>query len=499
MSEAPTLELDADSPPTELEGKPFVPTLAFRPAYAPLLHCHDPFLFVEGPRGTAKTTAELMVMVLRALQFPGSRIFLMRYNRTELTQSVLVTLEETVFPMFGMSVPGRQARTQRSEYVLPNSTVIVPLGGADQGRLLSSEWTTGYLAEAVHWPKNLVIDLAGCMRYIRGPGKRANLPDWSQVILDANPHAPDHWLNVLAEDVPDDVRRVRSKKDYWRLQEHNWRKASDPIHRWKRIVTKHQDNPGYWDFGAWDWTPLGRKYVTETLEILSGSQRKRWLDGLWTAAEGVVFPEWDESLLVVDDFPEGSPPAEWPQIIAYDPGWGTTAVLWLALSPDGGIWAYDEIYEGEKSMEAHCNEINQRNKTYNRNIIRAFADPNEAFSNRAQNVSCAAQAKQYGIRFSPWPADKGSAFDAGVEAIRHLIANGLKSHPVAPYLRVCKRCKGLRSNMANWSYVRDKDGNAVEGADRYEKGNDHALDCLRGAVQSGFLQKMFTRNMQEST
>src|SRR5690348_2197939 len=101
-------------------------------AYKPLLTCRDPFVFIEGPRGTAKTRSILTILVARLLAYPGSRLLLCRRTRVDLSKTVLVTLEEQVFPALGMQVPGGAHRENRSEYSLSNGSMILPVG-IDEG------------------------------------------------------------------------------------------------------------------------------------------------------------------------------------------------------------------------------------------------------------------------------------------------------------------------------------------------------------------------------
>lgn len=434
---------------------------------------------------TAKTTNILVELMLRGIEYPGSRILLSRMTRTDLSKTILVTLEEQVFPMFDMKVPGKQSRTYRTEYQMPNGTVIVPVSGEDPARLLSSEWTFAYIAEAIEWPFETILKMAASMRYLYAPGRRERLPDWSQIIVDTNPGGPIHPLNLKAEEIDPKLRRVTTEAEYWKLQQHNFRRVKDPAERWKRIVTKHHDNAGYWSFSKWDWTPLGKKYVTEILSVYDGFQKQRWVDGDWVQESGAVFPNWNESIHLCDDF---EPPDSWQQVLGYDPGFGTTAVLWLARSPDMGIHVIDEIYEGGKTVEEHCKEILKRGKW--RNVSKNLGDPNEMFSSRAQGVSCANQARQLGLRFVPWPADKGASFDAGVDRVRSLLHATIKGQK--PYLKVCRRCKGLRANMSTWSFKKTRGGEPLIGADKYEDGNDHAIDVLRGCVTAPHIWKKST-------
>src|SRR5687767_12938478 len=119
--------------------------------YLPLVdwRVKDGFVLVEGRRGTGKTRAILSTLLLRALAYPGSRWLLARSTRTRLTESVLVTLEEQVFPSFGMSVPGGAGRENRHAYHLPNGSQLIPIGLDDYQRSQSVETAGIYVAEAV--------------------------------------------------------------------------------------------------------------------------------------------------------------------------------------------------------------------------------------------------------------------------------------------------------------------------------------------------------------
>lgn len=447
-------------------------------SYLPLFQdrVRDKFVLIEGRRGTAKTRSILTLLVCRAIRYPKSRWLLWRRTRVRLAETVQETLEDQVLPLF--RIPFRPIdRSSRTHYDLPGGSKFLLMGMDDTARGQSLEIAGGYGAEAGEVTnKDVVLSLVGAMRQDCG------VP-YHQMICDVNPVEPTHWSNQIAAPAGNELRAIRNPEDYRRLLAFN--AAPPPEGRWKRIITTPYDNPGYFNPKSWEWTPRGKSYY-DGLGHLTGHQRKRWLDGLWAAREGVVFPEFDSEAHVIDDF---EPPTDWPMVLAFDPGYGTTAVLWIAIAPDGSHFVVDEIYEGGKSMEAHCSEIHRRNKAAGRNVRRYFGDPNEMFSTRAQGPSCAKQALDYGLRFVPWPADKGSAFDAGVEHIRHVLANGLKSPPVSPRLYICRKCIGLQNNLSAWAYKRNANGELLPGADSYEKMNDHAIDCLRGTLQSNFLER----------
>ena len=298
-----------------------VATVEIGQSIAPLFTCQDPFVMVEGPRGTGKTRGTLSVLMCRALQWPGARFLLARSTRTRLTDTVLVTLENQVFPAFGIPVPGGAGRSNRHDYTLPNGSSFIPMGLDDESRTQSLEVAGIYLAEATELDGiDAVTALAGSMR-------QAGYPFY-QAIVDCNPVSPAHWMNQKGEPIEKGLRVVRTREDYERLQQHNRAPAKSPLDRWKRLVTKHQDNPAYWDHETWDYTDLGRQYIKTTLESLSGHLRRRWLDGDWVSAEGSVFPDFSEERHVIPS--RDTIPGDWPCYVGIDPGFDhPCAILWL--------------------------------------------------------------------------------------------------------------------------------------------------------------------------
>lgn len=446
-------------------------------SYLPLLRdeIRDKWVVCEGRRGTAKTASILKILMKRAIQYPESRWLLARSTRERLSDSAIHTFDTQVLPAFGLPVPSAAAQ-HRSGYTLANGSHFIFMSLDDPARGQSLEIDGGLISEGVELARaDQAMSLAGALRY-----HGVEVP-FRQMFIDCNPGPPNHWLNTMSQPAGDELRRIRTPADYRRTLRFNRSPAAGK--ELKRIITSMPDNPGYFDTAAWAMTKNGQEYL-DGLGYMSPHRQKSWIDGLWVQQEGGVFPEFDADVhLLKDNF---EPPDDWPQAVFYDPGYGTTAILWICISPSGEIIVYDEVYEGKKSIEEHCAEMDKRNE--GRNVLRYYGDPNEMFSSRAQGKSCADQAKLYGYRFVPWPADKGSAFDAGVEAIRHALVSD-------PGLLISPRCTGLIGNFQSWAFKTNSSGEMIEGADKYEKANDHALDCLRGCIQSQFLQRAF-RDMQ---
>lgn len=215
----------------------------------------DRELCLVGPAGTSKTVGNLQKVHTLCLQYPGLRALFLRKYRADLTESVLQTFEEDVLPAGSPLLKGPK-RENRFKYTYPNGSVIV-CGGMDLAtRLFSAKYDLIYPNELIEFDEGDYETLLRCLRSFKGP--------YRQIISDTNPGPPTHWIKLRA--------------DQGKL---------------KLLPTTHKDNPFYWSQLLNDWTEAGREYVLETLNNLSGVRRLRLLLGLWAAAEGVIYEDWN--------------------------------------------------------------------------------------------------------------------------------------------------------------------------------------------------------------
>jgi hypothetical protein len=445
--------------------------------YLPLFQGYGPqIVLYEGRRGTGKTRAILSAIVARALRCPGSRWGLFRSRRTRLSETVLTTLEQQVLPAFGLAVPGGAGTENRHRYDLPNGSVLLPFGLDDPARTQSLELAGLYVAEVTEIPTlDEVVALVGSLRQAVQPSWPADFSH--QAILDCNPSRPGHWANQTAEDVPNWMRMVNSRADYERLLRHA--RAPAPPGRWKRVITTHCDNPYYFDVVRWAWTKAGEAYL-KTLGLLSGHLRKRWLEGLWVSESGTVYPEFEEDRHVVDPFPRGVP-SSWPTFVFCDPGYDhVCAVVWWVVSPNGTFYVAHEVYQGGWSVEQHAANLHAQNAGFS--VRDYYGDPRHMFKKTMESPeSIAQQFKRHsngfaggGFNFRPWPRIQGEDVEPSVEAVRDLLRHDK--------LKVWRTCRNTINEFQSWSYKRTAKGELPPGDDAFEDRNNHALDCIRGAV-----------------
>ena len=217
--------------------------------------CKATDVLYDGPSGTGKTRAVIEKCHLICQTVPHVRILWVRATRASMTQSVLEIFEHKVLPENHFFL-NHQSREHRSMYIYPNGSEIV-LGGMDKSsRIMSTEYDIIAVFEATEIKQGDWEDLTTRCRNHKLP--------FQQMVADCNPAHPQHWL--------------------WQGQLHGW------LHR---IRSRHTDNPTV--------TP---EYLAR-LNNLQGHRRSRLLEGLWVAAEGVVYPDIAECFVEPYEPPAG--------------------------------------------------------------------------------------------------------------------------------------------------------------------------------------------------
>ncbi len=113
-----------------------------------------------------------------------------------------------------------------------------------------------------------------------------------------------------------------------------------------------------WHFKITDNPYLSKEYV-ENLKASTptGMWYDRAINGLWVAAEGLIYTDWDPNIHVIEPF---EIPADWQRVRAIDLGYVNPFVcLWGAIDHDGRLYVYDEHYEAGKLIEHHAAAIKQ--------------------------------------------------------------------------------------------------------------------------------------------
>lgn len=289
-------------------------------AAADLFRTRESEVCIAGPAGTGKSLSALFRVHLAALNNPGIRCLIVRKTAVSLGSTTLVTFEKKVATHALASRIvywfGGSAR-EPACYRYQNGSVIV-VGGMDKpAKIMSAEYDLVFADEATELTET-------DWEYIATRLRNGAL-SWQQQIAACNPDHPSHWLKQRCE------------------------RGST-----KMLVSQHRDNPVYYNRDG-TMTEKGIEYIEGKLGKLTGVRKLRLKDGVWAAAEGLIYETWDDTVHLVDPRPI---PDEWTRWWAVDFGYTNPFVLqcW-AEDADGRLWLYREIYRTKTLVEDHAKRI----------------------------------------------------------------------------------------------------------------------------------------------
>lgn len=361
----------------------------------------------------------------------------MRKTRESLTESALLTFEQWVLGVGHPLASGAQ-RASRKAYQYPNGSEIVVGGlkayGKDQtAKIMSTEYDLIYVQEAIELSLDEWESLTTRLRN----GK----VDFQQILADTNPAQPQHWLKQRCD-----------------------------LGECLLIESRHQDNPKLWDLEAGQWTEQGAEYIGR-LDKLTGPRKLRLRHGRWVQAEGVVYPEWDPDVHLVDWF---AIPEDWPRLRSIDFGYTHPfCCLWGALDGDGRLFIYAQIYYTERTVARHSTDIKAHSKGERYRATVADHDAEDR-----------ATLREHGI--STRPARK--AVSVGLEKVRERLVVAGDGKPRLFVLRDCLIEKDHKLAEAGQPWALDQEFDAylwAEGLgkkDQPVKEFDHGQDALRYMV-----------------
>lgn len=283
-----------------------------------VFECRDPEVLLSGPAGTGKSRACLEKLHMVALMNPGMRGLIVRKTLVSLGSTALVTWRKFVANeaiqngdvwFYGGSPQ------EPAGYKYANGSFIA-IGGMDKStKIMSSEYDMIYVQEATELT---ITDWEALTTRLRNW-----VVSFQQLIADCNPDMPTHWLKARSD------RRATTM-----------------------LESRHEDNPLL--FRAGEVTPEGVAYIGK-LDALTGVRYDRLRRGIWSAAEGLVFENYDPAVHLIDRF---DIPYEWARWWSVDFGYTNPFVLqcW-AEDPDGRLYLYREIYHTRRLVEDHARQI----------------------------------------------------------------------------------------------------------------------------------------------
>ena len=369
----------------------------------------------SGAFGAGKTRALCWKLVIRA-SHPGAIELLVRKTNVALKRSTLKTLLEPDGDLPPVLPPGTYTHNKSQQTIrIWGGGEIMYFGMDDPNKIGSTPATGVAIDEATELTEKDYTALRGRIRV-----KVKGLP--RQIYSATNPGAPSHHL----------AQRFGLASD------------SEAAPDTKVITTRTADN-----------FFLPADYVAD-LNTFSGVARKRYVEGLWVAAEGLVYPEMLNCVVAHSEPPLGL--GDYEDVGGIDFGWTAPfcALQGRIYTPDDGmpvLYVYAERYEREISLADHGAALMK--SPHGRDAIWA-ADPEDPEAIRDLQTA--------GLRVVK--AKKG--IKLGIGAVNGLISSGR--------LFISDQCTNLLREAETYAYPEDSE------AEKPVKGFDHAMDALRYMV-----------------
>jgi len=270
-------------------------------------------LFFWGPWGTGKTHIGAAKALFLGMKYPRNCIALVRRKRVDLKATLWKWFVDKVLHP-DLVKKHNDTDLYRSLY---NGTEIFGVGldsNADVNKLASREFGFIVVEEAREVSEDDYEEKI--LRCLRLPG----VP-FHQCMCLSNPDVPAHWLN-------------------------------------KRFLVEKW--AGYEEFKGETLRNLLPKSYLQLLDQLTGIYKLRYKDGLWVAAEGLVYPfDPRKHVLTWEQFEARTGhkqiPKDWKRVLSIDFGFDNPFVChWWAISPSGVWYLYREMYYTHRTVNTHA-------------------------------------------------------------------------------------------------------------------------------------------------
>lgn len=209
---------------------------------------------------------------------------------------------------------------------------------------------------------------------------------------------------------------------------------------------------------------------------LSAEQRLARTRGMFEQLGGKIYPNFsDENVVTLSD--SFTIPTDWMKVEWMDHGYNNpTCWLFAAISPDGEILVYDEIYERKHTVEQMARLVGERERRYGVPLYRV-GDP----SIRAEDARTGTSIQFEYAKLGLFIALGNNDVRAGINKVAQLIGNSGERRQ----LLISDQCTNLLSEIKKYrwaKYATKKLESTRNAKEEPVKKDDHACDTLRYGV-----------------
>ncbi|MFI5739180.1 PBSX family phage terminase large subunit [Streptomyces anulatus] len=374
----------------------------------------------HGSVRSGKSIAVTLAFFIAVSQAPASGLILIVGRSLQtIERNVLEPMQDP--ELFG-SLAQEVVHTRGATTAVILGRTVHLVGASDaraEGRLRGLTACLAMADELTLLPEGFVKQLLG----------RLSVPN-AQLYASTNPDSPSHWVrrDFLARESELDLRS--------------------------------------WHFTLKDNPSLTQEYIDNLSTEYTGLWRKRFLEGLWVAAEGAIYDMWDEGQHVVDALPRMH---RW---LAVGVDYGTTnafAAVLLGLGIDRRLyvaseWRYDARHQRRQLTDF---EYSERLRGWLRDVPGIGPVRPQFVTVDPSAASFIQQLRR--DKLTPTPA-KNSVLD-GIRTVSSLFATDR--------LKVHASCQELIAEISGYAW---DDTAAGKGEDKPIKAADHSCDALRYGI-----------------
>lgn len=242
---------------------------------------------------------------------------------------------------------------------------------------------------------------------------------------------------------------------------------------YEEIYCNRRQDPEVWcESMEWKDNPFLPAAEIERMTLAldeSALQSRRY--GRFSTGEGLVYPEFDEQVHVIDPFPV---PVEWQDTLSIDPGLNNPlSAHWYAVDYDDNVYVVAEHFAAGKDIDYHAAELKRISKAINwhtdrQGRIQSLIDSAATQRTLASQKSVADLFYERGILVN---VHVNKDLFAGIARVKSY----LRQDNHLPNLYIFSSCTNL---------IRELKGYFWGKGDSPVKRDDHALDELRYYLMS---------------
>lgn len=241
---------------------------------------------------------------------------------------------------------------------------------------------------------------------------------------------------------------------------------------------------------------LPEDFIQGLESLYKGQMRTRFLMGEWGSFEGLVYPQYDPSVHMLDEkvifdyldklYNDGFV----PQFLeSYDHGIAKPACYLNSFTDfAGNVFVFDGIYEKEKSIEWLANEINSKRRNMS-NLVGPLEDLPAILADPAIFKRVSGNSKTVGVSVSGLFSELGLDMQranndivSGVAKVQsYMMIDPLHMHPIdmtrgSPRIFFSNSLNFIDNEIVDYYWRKDTAG---EYEDTPMDRNDHAMDALK--------------------